>query len=132
MMDRHASCQSLLKDISDQISEGQTSVYNIESLLYRVSGENQYMDEELDWRNLLFQSQLERIYISICLLLESLGHASLLQDFKEGFKRFKGELTSLSVMPYVGDMHSEALGYLWQYHRSVSSHYGVDEKEGCS
>lgn len=122
-------CQSLLKDIDEQISEGWSSVNKLEALSYRLSGENDYADEEYEMEMISFESQLERIYISICLLLESLGYTSLLQDFKTGFAKFDGKLTSFSTLPYVGEQHSDVLGYFWKYHRTLSSLFGVDAKE---
>jgi hypothetical protein len=122
------SCQTLLKDIGEQISEGWSSVNKLESLSYRLSGEND-SDEEHDMEMLSFESQLDRIYISLCLLLEVLNYTALLQDFKTGFSKFEGKLTSLSMLPYIGEQHSDVLGYFWKYHRTVSSLFGIDVKE---
>jgi len=128
-MSNKLSCEILLKDIDEQISDGWRSVHKLEMLSYRLFGENDYSDEEHDMELLSFESQLERIYISLCLLLESLGYTELLQDFKVGFKKFEGKLTSFSYLPYVGEQHSDVLGYFWKYHRSVSSLFGVGVKE---
>ncbi len=129
-MNNTPSCLTLLKDIDEQISEGWRFVNKLESLSYRLSGENDFSDEEHDMEMLSFESQLERIYISLCLLLEFLGYTTLLQDFKTGFKKFEGKLTCFSTLPYVGEQHSDVLGYFWKYHRTISSLFGVDVKEG--
>ncbi|AVR95865.1 hypothetical protein C9I28_09080 [Pseudoduganella armeniaca] len=87
------------------------------------------MSEEYEFEELSFESILERIYISLSLLIESLGYTSLLDDFKEGYKKFDGKLTRLSMLPYVGEFHSDVLGYFWQYHRTLSSLLGLDVQD---
>lgn len=119
----------LLKDIEEQISDGWTSVSNLESASYSLTSENNYESEEYDAEQLFFESKLERIYISICLLLESLGYVSTLADFKAGFKKFDGKVTNISMLPYIGEFHSDVLGYFWKYHRTLSSLLGIDAKE---
>lgn len=128
-MQNKPSYTLLLKDIGEQISEGWSSVRTLESLRYHLTGENDDSDQEHDMEQIAFESKLERIYISLCLLLESLGYTSLLQDFKAGFKKFEGKLTSISTLPYVGEWHSDVLDYFWQYHRTVSSLFGIDVTE---
>ncbi len=128
-MNTTLSCDELLKDIEEQISEGWKAVHKLEALSYRLSGDNDFSDEEHDLESLSFKSQLERIYISLCLLLEALGYKELLQDFKVGFKAFDGKLTSFSTLPYIGEQHSDVLGYFWKYHRTISSLFGVNGQE---
>jgi hypothetical protein len=128
-MSNQLSGDTLLKDIGEQISEGWSSVHKLESLSYRLSGDNEYTDEEHEMELMSFESHLERLFISICLLLEYLGYTALLHDFKTGFTKFHGNLTELSMVPYVGELHSNVLGYFWKYHRTISSLFGVDVKE---
>jgi hypothetical protein len=120
------SYEALLRDIEEQINEGWTSVRKIESASYGLASDNDYETDEHDFEVAVFESVLERIFLSISLLLESLGYQSLLSDFKLGYKKFDGKLTNISMLPYVGEFHSDVLGYFWQYHRTVSSLFGVD------
>jgi len=76
-----------------------------------------------------FQSKIERIHISLCLMFESLGYVRLLEDFKLGFKKFEGKETNLQMLPYVGEHHSDVLGYLWTHHRTISALFDVDTQE---
>ena len=119
----------LLKDIEEQISEGWTSVHNLESASYGLTSENNFESEEYDAEQLFFESKLERIYISICLLLESLGYASALADFKAGYKKYDGKVTDISLLPNIGEFHSDVLGYFWKYYRTLSSLFGVNAQE---
>ncbi|MHA6895577.1 hypothetical protein ACQUJT_16050 [Ralstonia pseudosolanacearum] len=120
---------ALLIDIGEQISEGWTSVRNLESLSINLTGADNYTDEEYEMEELAFESKLKRIHISLCLLLESLGYVELLAEFRTGYSKFAGNLTSTSVLPYVGEWHSSVLGYFWQFHRTLSSLLGVDVQE---
>lgn len=127
-MQSELSCKALLNDIEEQISEGWSSVSKIESLSYYLHSENEFANDEYKLEEMTFESKLQRIYISLCLLLESLGYNSLLTDFKAGHRKFEGKLTSLSMLPYAGDLHSDVLGYFWKYHRTLSSLFGLDVK----
>lgn len=120
---------SLLEDIENQVSEAWASVHKLESLSHYLDADNDYSDDEYEMEQMSFVSQLERIYISLCLILEALGYKSLLREFKSGFKQFEGKLGSLSSLPYIGESHSDVLGYFWRFHRSLSPLLGGDAKE---
>lgn len=117
----------LLEDIQTQISEAWSSIHKFQSLSYCFNSNEDYLSEEYDMEDMVFKSKLKRIYISICLLLESLGYLSLLNDFKSEFKKFEGnKITSLSILPWIGDFHSDSLDCLWLYYRTLSSLLGHD------
>jgi hypothetical protein len=120
---------ALLRDIDEQISDGWISVRNLESLSFDLTSANNYSDEEHEMEELAFESKLKRIHISLSLLLESLGYAELLGEFKNGYSKFVGNLTGTSVLPYVGERHSDVLGYFGQFHRTLSTLLGVDVQE---
>jgi len=120
---------ALLKDIEEQVGEAWASVHKLESLSHYLGADNEYSNDEYDLEQMSFKSELERIFTSMCLLLEALGYSALLKDFKAGFKKFDGKLTSLSSIPYIDEMHSDVLGYFWQYHRSLSPLLGGDTKK---
>jgi len=120
---------ALLKDVDEQISDGWTSVRNLESLSFNLTSTNNYTDEEHEMEEMAFESKLKRIYISLSLLLESLGYSEILAEFQNGYSKFAGSLTRTSILPYVGEWHSEVLGYFWRFHRTLSSLLGVDVQE---
>lgn len=76
-MSKNLSYQVLLKDIEDQISDGWDSVNKLENAMHERNSQNNYSSESYDAEETIFESRLDRIYISLCLLLESLGYSSL-------------------------------------------------------
>lgn len=123
------SHRTLLKDIEQQLSEGWNCVQKIEAASHSLTSENDYTSDEHDFEELSFESILKRIYISLSLLIESLGYTSLLDDFKHDYAQFDGKLTRLTMLPHVGEFHSDVLGYFWQYYRTLSSLLGMDVQD---
>jgi hypothetical protein len=117
---------ALLRDIQEQIADGWNSVSKIEAASYGASAANSFEDEERDMEILAFESKLEKLYTSLCVLIEAVGYTFLLEEFKKGFKAFDGKLTSLTMLPFVGEWHSDVLGYFWRYHSALSALFGVD------
>jgi REase_DpnII-MboI len=118
---------ALVADIADQISAGWTSVSKLQSLMHFFNGDYDLYNEEHDLTELQFRSELERLYISICALLESLNLISLLVQFKSDYAELaKKSITSLEFIPFVGEMHSEVLGLFWKYHSTLSALLGED------
>ena len=86
--------------------------------------------EEHDLAEISFKSELERLYISICALIESLELSELLTQFRNDFAKIpESKLTSLDYIPYVGELHSNTLGLFWKYHATLSSLLGEDTKQ---
>lgn len=113
--------KNLSDDIGEQISDGWKSVNKLQSLSWYLTGERDYYDEEHDMENLSFESQIERLHVSMCALLEALQMKLLLEQYKNDFQKFQGKLTDLDMLPYIGEFHSEPLGLFWKYHKTISS-----------
>lgn len=121
---------SLLKDIAKQISSGWNCVSKIQGLSHYLNGENDFYDEELDLAELEFKTQLDRLYISICALIEAIEMPTLLAQFKNDYNLIpEKKVTELGLIPYVGEMHSDTLGLFWKYHATLSSLMGEDTKQ---
>lgn len=116
----------LLADIQDQTKKAWTTVNKIQNLGYYLSSDRDYYDEEHDMTQLEFESQLQKLYVAISLLLESLGLSSLLAQFQQDYAKFNGKLTDLDMLPYIGEFHSEVLGLFWRYHSSLSALLGEE------
>jgi len=115
----HAPQISLLKDIDDQLSDAWDSVYKLQELSYHydhINDENEDHDEEV----LFFASKIERIHLSICVLIESLGYSRLLKSFKSGYKIYANKPTACAPSRD-GDFDSKTLGYFWNFHKTLSS-----------
>lgn len=116
----------LLRDINEQISDANASIHKLQQLSGNLASDHDDDDEEHTLEEMVFRSKLERIYVSLCLLLESLGYSKTLVDFRNGFTKYKDKLTDTSILPYVGEPHSELLGYFSQYHKTLSTLLGTD------
>lgn len=114
----------LLADIKDQTSKAWSTVNKLQNLSYYLSSDRDYYDEEHDMTQIEFESQLQKLYISISLLIESLALPSLLSQFQQDYKKFAGKITDLDTLPYIGELHSEVLGLFWRYHSPLSSLLG--------
>lgn len=120
----------LLQDIAEQISSGWDCVSKIQRLSHYLSGANDFHDEEHALAELEFKSQLERLHISICALIEAIGMPALLMQFQNAYKAIpKNKVAALSFIPYVGELHSDTLGFFWKYHTTLSSLMGEDTKQ---
>jgi hypothetical protein len=121
---------SLLQDIAEQISAGWNSVSKIQGLTHYLRGDNDFYDEEHDLARLEFKSQLKRLYISICALIEAIGMTELLAQFRSDYAEIPAKsLADLDFIPYVGELHSDTLGLFWKYHSTLSSLLGEDTKQ---
>jgi hypothetical protein len=127
-MRENINFKSILHDINELISEGYNCVSRIEATSYNLSSANDYDDDEHNMEMGNFEAQLKKIYVSICLLLEMLDAPELLGDFKSGFNKYKGKLTNLITIPYIGEQYSEVLAHLWMYYRSISVLFDFDTK----
>lgn len=123
------SIDSLVEDIGEQMSEGWQSVNKLQNLSFYLTGDRDFYDEEHDMEQLVFESKIERLHISFCALFEALQMPLLLKQYKRDFLKFEGGLTNLEVLPYVGEYHSETLGFFWQYHKTISSLLGHNVKD---
>lgn len=120
----------LLQDIAEQISAGWSSVSKIQGLSHYLSGTNDFYDEEYDLAELEFKSQLQRLFISICALIEAIGMPELLSQFRNDYTAIPAKkLAELDFIPYVGELHSDTLGLFWKYHSTLSSLLGEDTKQ---
>lgn len=91
---------------------------------------NDFYDEEHDLAEIEFKSVLERLYISICALIEAIEMPALLVQFQNEYKSIpKEKVTQLDFIPYVGELHSNTLGLFWKYHATLSSLMGEDTKQ---
>ena len=80
----------------------------IQGLSHYLSGENDFYDEEHDLAEFEFKSQLERLYISICALIEAIGMPTLLVQFQNDYKSIpEKKVTELDFIPYIGELHSD-------------------------
>lgn len=118
---------SLLKDIDEQLSEAWNSVYKLQSLSEYVDHESG-INEDYDDEETYFESKIQRLYLSLCLLLESLEYVQLLQDFKSGYSTYSKHPTSCRPTRD-GDYHSPTLGYIWQFYSTISSLINIDSVE---
>lgn len=118
------SIDDLIDYIGDQISEGWKTVNKLHNLSYYLSGDRDYHNEEHDMTQIDFESQIERLNISMCAALEALQLPSLLDQFKKDFSKFEGKLTNLEILPYIGEFHSEPLGLFWKYQKTISALIG--------
>lgn len=110
---------SLLKDIGEQLSDAWNSVYKLEALSHNYDHKND-VNEDYDEEELYFASKIERIHLSLCVMIESLGYTRLLKDFKSGYKSY-AEKPTKCVFNRDGDFHSKTLGYFWSFHKTISS-----------
>ncbi|WP_122356199.1 hypothetical protein [Pseudomonas coronafaciens] len=115
----HAPQISLLKDIDEQLSDAWNSVYKLQELSHHYDHQND-VNEDYDEEILYFASKIERIHLSICVLIESLGYSRLLKNFKSGYANYADKPTVCSPNRD-GDFHSKTLGYFWNFHRTISS-----------
>lgn len=118
---------SLLKDIDEQLTDAWNSVYKLQNLSEHVDHENG-TNEDYDEEETYFSSKIQRIHLSLCLLLESLGYVQLLQDFKSGYSAYSGNPTSCSPTRD-GDFHSSTLSYFWRFHKTTSSLINLESVE---
>lgn len=110
----------LLANIQDQTSEAWSTVNRLQNLSYCLRSDQDYDNEEYSMTQSEFKSQLQNLYISISLLLESLEFPSLLAQFHQDYAKFTGKLTDLVMLPYIGELHSEVLELFWRYHSPLS------------
>jgi hypothetical protein len=115
---------SLLKDIDEQLSDAWDSVYRLRVLSEHIDPQSDF-NEDYDEEESYFASKIQRLHLSLCLLLESLGYVHLLQDFKLGYSAYSENPTSCSFTRD-GDFHSNTLGYFWRFHKTVSSLINVE------
>jgi hypothetical protein len=119
------SLNYLLDDIADQISNGWNHVNDIQSHVFQGHSSDEY-DDESEFDELQFSSILDRLYTSLCAAIETLALPELLTDFKSEYTLRKDKKTNLSMLPYIGDLHSETLGLFWRYYKTISSLVGRD------
>ncbi len=120
--------QNLVADIASQLADGWKSVRTLESLSYAYDQSDSW-EEEQEYELQAFASIVKRIYISLSLLLESMGNTELLKEFRCGYNEFKGKEANIRSIPFTHEPHSDALSYLWSYHRTISSLFNEDAKE---
>ncbi len=119
----------LLQDIAKQISSGWNIINKIEGLSYGLSGGNDYSGDEYDMAELEFKSMLERLYISISALIESIGMTEFLALFQNDYKKIPiNKIAKLDYIPYVDVLHSKTLGLFGKYHTTLSFLLGEDPK----
>ncbi|WP_143137791.1 hypothetical protein [Burkholderia ubonensis] len=119
IMSNELKIKALLAHINGLLEEGYSCVGRIEAASYNLRHANDYDDEEHNMEVGQFSAHLKKIYVSMCLLIESIGYKELLLDFKSGFKQFKKNLPELSFIPYVGEHYSEPLSYFWAYYENI-------------
>lgn len=120
----------LLENIAEQISASWNSIGKIEALSqFPDDGEHPYYEEQ-ELAELGFESQLQRLYISICALIEAIGMPELLIQFRNDYAAIPSEKrAALHSTPYIGDLSSTTLGLFWKYHSTLSSLLGEDTKQ---
>jgi hypothetical protein len=115
----HAPQISLLRDIDDQLSDAWNSVYKLQELSHHYDHIND-VNEDYDEEDLYFASKIERIHLSICVLIESLGYSRLLKSFKSGYKIYADKPTTCDT-DRNGDYYNKTLGYFWNFQKTISS-----------
>ncbi|MCF3194403.1 hypothetical protein LRQ05_16365 [Pseudomonas bubulae] len=115
----HAPQISLLRDIDDQLSDAWSSVYKLQDLSHHYDHRND-VNEDYDEEDLYFASKIERIHLSFCVLIESLGYSRLLKSFKSGYKIYADKPTACNTSRD-GDYYNKTLGYFWNFHKTISS-----------
>lgn len=118
------SIVTLIEDIGEQISAGWQSVNKLQNLSFYLTNENDFYNEEHDMEELIFKSKIERLHISFCTLIEALNMPFLLEQYKSDFLKLEENYTKLDILPYIGELHSEALDLFWQYHKTLSALVG--------
>ncbi|MFM0489072.1 PD-(D/E)XK nuclease domain-containing protein [Paraburkholderia graminis] len=121
--------KTLLGHINGLIEEGYSCVGRIEATTYNLTHSNDYDDEEHNMEVGHFSVHLKKIYASMCLLIEALGYKELLVEFKSGFKQYKKNLTTLTLIPYIGEYYSEPLSYVWMYYENITKLFNFDATE---
>ncbi|MBC3435847.1 hypothetical protein HU735_10525 [Pseudomonas sp. BW16M2] len=110
---------SLLGDIDEQLSDAWGSVYKLQTLSEYIDPQSD-TNEDYDEEETYFLSKIERLHLSISLLIESLGYTQLLQEYKLGYSKHSTKSASFSITRD-GDYHSDTLAFFWRYHKSVSA-----------
>lgn len=117
-MNINFSFDTLLRDIDTELTRAGEKVSEIQH--YAECGNTD--EQELEAESLEYH--LKQAFISLCALVESIGLESLLNDLKHGFEKFNDKLYKTSVMPIIGELYSEPLGYLYLYHSTLSALFG--------
>jgi len=118
--------EKLLDSISSEISEADQTIGRLQQLSLYLDSDNDFSNEEHEMTQQELEWRLHRSFIGLCLLIEHLGFADFLEEFKAGFGKFKGKLRDVDIAPYVGDFYSEAHSYLRKYLFSISALLGAD------
>ncbi|MFM0549666.1 hypothetical protein P0D69_01680 [Paraburkholderia sediminicola] len=125
-MSNELNIKTLLGHINGLFDEGYSCVGRIEATSYNLTHSNDYDDEEHNMEVGHFAAHLKKIYVSMCLLIESIGYKELLMDLKYGFKKYKNNLTTIVLIPYVGEYYSESLSYFWSYYENITRLFDFD------
>lgn len=112
---------NVLSEINKAMTDVSVRFEKLTDLSHDLNSENNFDSEEYEMEELVIKSTFERINISFCIVIESLGLMSLLSKYQSDYAALGDSRTKQSLVPYTGEWENETMRLFWRYYKVLSS-----------
>jgi hypothetical protein len=118
-MKQEFNFKNFIKNLDSQLSEARTIVDDLEEMSY-------YSDvahERYEFNKLKLEGEIFEMHLKVIFALEYLGLTTLLEKFTGEFERYKDNLTTLNLVPYIDILHSPVVSLIWHFKNVINCQF---------